>query len=92
MPTGCRLAIRAIPNAPHDAIAGWLGESLKVKVQAPALDGRANLALCAFLAQKLGLPRRAVSLVQGEKSRQKVVQIDGMTLAEVQGRVTAVAD
>ncbi len=68
-------------------MAGWLGGALKIKVHAPALDGRANAALAEFLAGQLGLPRRAVVLVRGDKSRQKVVRIDGLTLAEVRRRL-----
>ena len=83
----CTLELKTIPNAPRDEIAGWLGAALKVKVHAPALDGRANDALLAFLAEKLGVPRRAVALVRGDKSRHKVVRIDGLTLAEVKARL-----
>ncbi len=86
MPT-CTLELKTIPNAPRDEIAGWLGEALKVKVHAPALDGRANDALLAFLADKLGVPRRAVVLARGDKSRHKVVRIDGLTLAEAKARL-----
>ena len=83
----CTLDLKTIPNAPRDEIAGWLGGALKVKVHAPALDGRANDALLAFLAAKLGVPRRAVTLVRGDKSRHKVVRVDGLALAEVQARL-----
>ncbi len=83
----CSLAIKAVPNAPRSAIVGWLGDALKIKVHAPALDGRANDALCEFLADELGLPRRAVSLAQGDKSRQKLVRIAGLTLAEVRAKL-----
>jgi uncharacterized protein (TIGR00251 family) len=83
----CTLDLKTIPNAPHDEIAGWLGGALKVKVHAPALDGRANDALLAFLADKLGVPRRAVTLVRGDKSRHKVVRVDGLTLAEAKARL-----
>jgi uncharacterized protein (TIGR00251 family) len=79
----CRLAIKAIPNAPRNAIAGWLGDTLKVKVHAPALEGRANEELCEFLAETLNLHHRAVTLVQGDRSRQKLVQIDGLNLADI---------
>jgi uncharacterized protein (TIGR00251 family) len=79
----CTLAVRAVPNAPRSAVVGWLGDALKIKIHAPALDGRANDALCEFLADELGLPRRAVTLAHGEKSRQKLVRIAGLTLAEV---------
>ena len=83
----CTLALKAIPNAPRNEIAGWLGETLKVKVHAPALEGRANEELCEFLAGQLQLPRRAVTVARGGKSRQKLVRIDGLTLAEVQARL-----
>ena len=79
----CTLAIKAVPNAPRSAVVGWLGEALKVKVHAPALEGRANDELCEFLADALALPRRAVTVLQGDKSRQKVLHISGLTLAEV---------
>ena len=78
----CTLAIKAVPNAPRSAVVGWLGEALKVKVHA-ALEGRANDELCEFLADALALPRRAVTVLQGDKSRQKVLHVAGLTLAEV---------
>lgn len=83
----CTLPIKAIPNAPRDEIAGWLGDALKIKIHAPALDGRANEALCEFLAAELGLPRRAVTLAHGDKSRRKLVRVAGLTLAEVKTRL-----
>lgn len=83
----CKLAIKAIPNAPRSAVAGWLGDALKVKVHAPALEGRANEELCEFLAKTLGLPKRAVSVAHGDKSRQKVLQIDGLGIDEVKARL-----
>lgn len=83
----CTLAIKAVPNAPRNQVVGWLGDALKVKVHAPALEGRANEELCEFLAEALGLPKRAVALAQGDKSRQKLVRITGLTLAEVKSRL-----
>jgi uncharacterized protein (TIGR00251 family) len=83
----CTLELKVIPNAPRDEVSGWLGGALKVKVHAPALDGRANAALAEFLASQLGLPRRAVVLVRGEKSRHKAMRIDGMSLEEVRDRL-----
>ena len=87
----CTLELKTIPNAPRDQLAGWLGYALKVKVRAPALDGRANEALLAFLAAELGLPRRAVTLVRGGKSRHKVVRLEGVTLAQVKAGLPAAA-
>ena len=87
----CTLELKIIPNAPREEIAGWLGDALKVKVHAPALEGRANDALLEFLAGKLGLPRRAVTLVRGDKSRHKVVRITGLDLAGVKALLASVA-
>ncbi|MSU47569.1 MAG: DUF167 domain-containing protein [Opitutus sp.] len=83
----CTLAIKAIPNAPRNEVIGWLGDALKVKVHAPALEGRANDELCEFLAAEFGLPRRSVTLIQGEKSRRKIVRITGLTLAGVKAKL-----
>jgi len=83
----CTLAIKAVPNAPRNAVVGWLGDALKVKEHAPALEGRANEQLCEFLADALALPRRAVTLQQGDKSRQKVIHVSGLTLAEVRAKL-----
>lgn len=87
MATFCRLAVKAVPNAPKNAVTGWVGDALKIKVHAPALDGRANEELCEFIAEALNLPKRNVSVFQGEKSRQKVLQIDGLTIEEVKQKL-----
>ncbi|MGA2753527.1 MAG: DUF167 domain-containing protein [Terracidiphilus sp.] len=82
---GVTLAVRAQPGAKKTAIAGIYGEGtkaqLKVAVQAPPLEGRANEALIAFLSEILGLPKSAVALVSGELSRNKVFLLRGMTMA-----------
>jgi uncharacterized protein (TIGR00251 family) len=87
MPPHCILAIKAIPNAPRSQVVGWLGEALKVKVKAPPVEGRANEALCEFIAETLGLPRRAVTVLRGDTSRQKVVRIEGLTPEETRARL-----
>ena len=88
-PNACTLAIKATPNAPRHEITGWLGDALKVKIHAPALEGRANDALCAFLAAALHLPRRAVTILRGDTSRQKIVRITGASLLEVKTKLAA---
>jgi uncharacterized protein (TIGR00251 family) len=85
----CQLAIRAVPNSPRSEVVGWLDGALKIKIHAPALEGRANEALTEFIAEIFGRPRRAVTLLRGDKSRHKIVRIAGLDLAEVQQRVTA---
>lgn len=85
----CILAVKATPNAPRSEILGWLGDALKVKVHAPPVEGRANEALCAFLADRFALPRRAVSVLRGDTSRQKLVRLEGLTLADLKAKLTA---
>ncbi len=83
MADSCTLTIKAVPNAPRSEVVGWLGDALKIKIHAPPVEGRANDALCAFLAATLGLPRRAVTVLRGDTSRLKTVRIDGLPLAAV---------
>ena len=83
----CTLAIKAIPNAPRNEIVGWLGDALKVKVHAPPVEGRATEVLCAFLADVLGVPRRAVTVLRGDTSRQKLIRIAGLTPAAALARL-----
>jgi hypothetical protein len=85
---GSRLEIKAIPNALRSEVVGWLGDALKVKVHAPPVEGKANKALCAFLAETLGLPKRSVRMVQGTASRRKLVQIAGCSLEELRDRLS----
>jgi uncharacterized protein len=87
MAASCTLAVKAIPNAPRNEVVGWLGEALKVKVHAPPVEGKANDALCEFLADTLGLPRRAVTIARGDTSRQKLIRIEGLTLTEAKLRL-----
>ena len=86
-PADCTLELKTIPTAPRDEVCGWLGDALKVKVRAPALDGRANEALLGLLASRLGVPRSAVTLQQGMKSHRKVVRIAGLDAAEARRRL-----
>lgn len=83
----CTVAVKGIPNAPRSEIVGWLGDSLKIKIHAPPVEGRANDALCEFLADSLGVSRRAITLIRGDASRQKVIAIDGLTRAEFDAKL-----
>ena len=82
-----RLKIKVIPNASRNMMVGWLNGVMKIKVAVPPLDGRANEALCAFVAESLELPKRAVSIEHGEKSRQKVLLLEGISEAELYPRL-----
>jgi uncharacterized protein YggU (UPF0235/DUF167 family) len=81
--------VKVIPNAPRTAVTGWLGDALKVRVQAPPVEGRANAALCAGLAQLLGLPGAAVSVARGTTASRKLLRIQGLDLATVRQRLAA---
>jgi uncharacterized protein (TIGR00251 family) len=87
MAEACRIEVKAIPNAPRDEVVSWAGAELRVRVRAPALEGRANEALCRFLAEELGLPRGAVTLVLGAKARRKLVQVAGLGADGVRARL-----
>ena len=73
----CLLRVRAVPNAKKTQFAGTLGDAVKIKVQAVPEGGRANAELAAFLAGTLSLPKRAVSVVSGETSRDKILRVEG---------------
>jgi uncharacterized protein (TIGR00251 family) len=68
------------PRASHEGIA-VMGERLKVSVNAPPVDGKANEAVVRVLADALRVPRAAIEILRGEKGRRKTVRIRGVTLA-----------
>jgi uncharacterized protein YggU (UPF0235/DUF167 family) len=87
VPPSCLLPVKVVPNAPRTAVAGWLGDAPKVRVQAPPVEERANAALCAGLAERLGLPGSAVSVARGTTASRKLVRIEGLDLAAVRQRL-----
>ncbi len=82
-----RIRVRLTPRAARDQIAGWKDDVLRVRVTAPPVEGKANTALERLLAGALGLPKSAVSVVSGARSRDKTVVIDGASRKEVLGRL-----
>ena len=84
-----RLSLKVVPGASKTEIAGWLGETLKVRVSAPPERGRANAAVEATIAEALGLPARAARIVVGSQSPRKVIEIEGLSAAEVRSRLVA---
>ena len=91
---GVTLAVRAQPGARKTAITGIYGEGataeLKIAVHAPPLEGRANEALIAFLAEFFSLPRMSVELLTGELSRSKVFLLRGVTLTYAEARLRTI--
>jgi uncharacterized protein (TIGR00251 family) len=83
-----RLKLKVVPGASRTAIAGWLDDALKIQVAAAPERGKANKAVMALLCKSLDLQRSGVRIVQGESSPMKVVEIDGLTLAEIKSRLS----
>ena len=69
------LVVHVVPGAKRTGTAGEHGDALKIRLAAPAVEGKANAALIVFLADAFGVPRRQVTIVRGETSRDKRVRI-----------------
>ena len=91
---GVTLAVRAQPGAKKTAITGIYGEGdaaqLKIAVQAPPVEGRANEALIAFLAETFALPKTSIELKSGELSRKKIFLLRGVTLMQMESHLSNV--
>lgn len=83
----CRLAVKVASKSSEDAVQGWIGEALKVRVRAAPERGKANAAVVEVLARSLGVSRSSLRIVSGPTSPRKVVEIDGLTEAEVRRRL-----
>ena len=82
------LKVKVVPGASRDELTGWLGDALKVRVSAPPEKGKANAAVCKLLAQQHGLPKGAVTVVQGHGSARKRLRVDGVDTAALQARLS----
>ncbi|MBA4358743.1 MAG: YggU family protein [Desulfovibrio sp.] len=85
--TGVTFSVRVTPRASREQIVGVAEGALKVQLTAPPVDGAANAALVKLLAKALGLAKSRVSIVSGERSRDKVVAVAGISLADLQARL-----
>ena len=85
--SSCRVTIKVTPGAPRDEMAGTHGAAIRVKLRAPPVDGKANSALLAFLADRLELHASALRIVSGETARLKIVAISGLAIDEVRNRL-----
>jgi uncharacterized protein (TIGR00251 family) len=81
------LRLKIAPNAPANAVLGETDGVIRLKIQAPAVDGKANAALVAFLARALRVPNAAVNLHGGFRSRLKRVEVTGLDAAEARRRL-----
>jgi uncharacterized protein (TIGR00251 family) len=82
-----RLRLRVSPGAARTELAGRHGDAWKVRVSAAPERGRANEAVVGLLAERLGVPRRSLSVVSGQSSRDKVVELRGLAADEAERRV-----
>lgn len=80
---GVEINVKVVPGASRDRIAGALGDALKIQVAAPPEKGKANKAVCALLAEAVGVHGRAVAVVGGQTSPRKVVLVTGVTVEAV---------
>jgi hypothetical protein len=84
---GARFLVRVAPRASRTAVLGVLGEGaeavLKIALEAPPVEGRANAALVEFLAELLEIPRSAIALAGGQHARNKTILVRGRSAAEL---------
>lgn len=88
MGSSSRVRLRVSPGSRKTELAGRHGDAWKVRASAPPEDGRANDAVLELLAKRLGLPRRAVSVVSGHKGRDKVVEMSGIDAQEAERKLS----
>jgi len=81
------LQFHIVPNAKQNQVIREDGGAIKIRLRAAALEGKANVALISFLAEELKIPRRAIVLERGQKSRDKLIRIEGLSDNEVRSRL-----
>jgi uncharacterized protein (TIGR00251 family) len=86
------LHINVIPSSSKDSIAGWLDNTLKIKVKAPPEKGKANKAVIKLLEKHLMLPKGSVNIETGQSSQLKVVTISGENSSLLQARLNELCD
>ena len=81
------IRIHLTPRSARDEVVGWEGDVLRARVAAPPVQGRANEALLRLLAEALGVPKSSLRIVRGQRSREKLVAVDGLDAAEARRRL-----
>ena len=82
-----RLKLHVTPGAREDSLAGWQGDSLRVRVRARPEKGLANEAVLRLLAGRLNLPRSRLALILGATSRDKLIEVEGLSADELRARL-----
>jgi len=86
------LTLKVTPNAKRSEYLGWIADEngdsfLKIKLAAPPVDGKANKSLIAFLAKSFGVTKSSLTLVRGEKNRQKTIEFATLTEMDLQKHI-----
>jgi len=81
------IRVYVISSAKIDKVSGEYNGAIKIKLRAPAVEGKANTALRRFLAERLSIPQRAVTLKRGGRSRDKMIRIDGLSEEDIRRRL-----
>jgi len=84
------LSVRVQPRASRNVVMGWNGDTLKVKLTAPPVEGAANDACLALLSEVLDVPVSRLTLLRGDRSYDKVVRISGLSKGELHERLSKV--
>ena len=87
MVDGAVFVVRVTPRAGRDEVVGWQGETLRVRLRAPPVEGQANEALRRLLADRLGVAPSSIELITGAAGRTKRLRVAGMSLDEVRERL-----
>jgi uncharacterized protein len=82
------LSCRVQPNSSKEGIGEIKNDSLIIRLNAPAVEGKANDALVRFLSKRLGIAKSRISIIQGAKNRNKLVSVEGLSPEELEGRLT----
>jgi uncharacterized protein (TIGR00251 family) len=88
-PEGVVIDVRVIPRAAKSGIAGTREDALLVRLHAPPVEGAANAELIEIIAKALGVPRRSVTIVSGERNRLKRVRVSGIDVTAAARALTA---
>jgi uncharacterized protein (TIGR00251 family) len=83
------VAIRLQPRSKRNEVVGERGDAIVIRVTAPPVDGKANAALCAFVAKAVGVSGSSVEVVRGQTSRDKLVRVVGASVEEVRAALLA---
>ncbi|MEH6608805.1 MAG: DUF167 domain-containing protein [Halioglobus sp.] len=84
-----KLKVKVVPGSSQSEVSGWLGDLLKVRVAAQPEKGKANSAVVSLLAKSLGLSKKNVSVTSGKTSQQKVIEVHGLSIAQIKRKLGA---